>query len=73
MRRIRGHLTYANVTATLAPRGAQVTPSGAGDGQISAFLTIGGTAACPAPGVEVETYDGAPPPRPSTSRSTGNP
>jgi hypothetical protein len=40
------------------PRGAQVTPRNISDGEVSAFVTIGGTASCPAPLVEVETYKG---------------
>lgn len=62
-------LTSANVVRKAAgiycitepafnPRGAQVTPRGAGDGEVSAFATIGGTGSCPAPQVEVETYKG---------------
>lgn len=40
------------------PRGAQVTPRNVNDGEVSAFATIGGTASCPAPLVEVATYRG---------------
>lgn len=40
------------------PRGAQVTLRNGGDGNLSAFVTIGGTEPCPAPGVEVRTYQG---------------
>ena len=40
------------------PRGAQVTPRNSGDGDVSAYVTIGGTEPCPAPGVEVRTYKG---------------
>jgi hypothetical protein len=40
------------------PRGAQVNPRNVNDGEVSAFVTIGGTAACPAPLVEVATYRG---------------
>jgi hypothetical protein len=40
------------------PRGAQVTPRNVNDGEVSAFVTIGGTEPCPAPGVEVRTYKG---------------
>jgi hypothetical protein len=39
------------------PRGAQVTPRNTGDGDVSAFLTVG-TEPCPAPQVEVRTYKG---------------
>jgi hypothetical protein len=42
----------------LNARGAQVTPRNEGDGNISAFATVGGTEQCPAPGVEVRTYKG---------------
>jgi hypothetical protein len=41
------------------PRGAQVTPQFEGGGIVSAFVKIGGTASCPAPQVEVQTYEGA--------------
>jgi hypothetical protein len=41
------------------PRGAQVTPQFEGGGIISAFARIGGTTDCPAPKVEVQTYEGA--------------
>ncbi len=41
------------------PAGAQVTPYFEGGGQISAFAKVGGTADCPAPAVEVQTFDGA--------------
>jgi hypothetical protein len=40
------------------PRGAQVTPRNTGDGDINAFVTVGGTDPCPAPLVEVRTYKG---------------
>jgi hypothetical protein len=40
------------------PRGAQVTPQFNVSGQITAYVTIGGTAECPAPEVEVQTFDG---------------
>jgi hypothetical protein len=40
------------------PRGAQVTPQFEGGGVVSAFVKIGGTADCPAPKVEVQTYEG---------------
>jgi hypothetical protein len=41
------------------PAGAQVTPYFEGGGQISAFAKVGGTIDCPAPAVEVQTFDGA--------------
>jgi hypothetical protein len=40
------------------PRGAQVTPRFNGEGDVTAYLRIGGTADCPAPQVEVQTFDG---------------
>jgi hypothetical protein len=49
---------YCISVAAFNPRGAQVTPRNINDGEASAFVTIGGTAACPAPLVEVETYKG---------------
>jgi hypothetical protein len=39
------------------PRAAQVTPRFNVSGQITAYLRIGGTADCPAPQVEVQTFD----------------
>jgi hypothetical protein len=41
-----------------APRGAQVTPRYNGSGGLTAYVTIGGTASCPAPQVEVQTHNG---------------
>jgi hypothetical protein len=43
-----------------APRGAQVTPRYNGSGNLTAYVTIGGTGDCPAPGVEVQTHNGGP-------------
>jgi hypothetical protein len=40
------------------PRGAQVTPRFSGEGDVTAYVRIGGTADCPAPQVEVQTFDG---------------
>ena len=40
------------------PAGVQVTPQFEGGGPISVFAKIGGTASCPAPQVEVQTYEG---------------
>jgi hypothetical protein len=40
------------------PRGAQVSARFNVSGQITAYLRIGGTADCPAPQVEVQTFDG---------------
>lgn len=49
---------YCLSVAAFNPRGAQVTPRDVNDGDVSAFVTIGGTAACPAPLVQVGTYRG---------------
>jgi trimeric autotransporter adhesin len=49
---------YCISVSAFNPRGAQVTPRNVNDGDVSAFVTIGGTVACPAPLVEVETYKG---------------
>lgn len=38
------------------PRGAQATPEYAANNTVTVFVTIGGTAACPYPKVEVQTY-----------------
>ncbi|HXS34899.1 MAG TPA: hypothetical protein VN758_14135, partial [Solirubrobacterales bacterium] len=40
------------------PRGAQVTPQFEGAGNVNALVKIGGTADCPAPKVEVQTFEG---------------
>ena len=40
------------------PRGAQVTPRFNGEGDLTAYVRIGGTVDCPAPAVEVQTFDG---------------
>jgi hypothetical protein len=44
--------------AGFVPRGAQVTPQFEGGGSVSAFVKIGGTGDCPAPKVEVQTFEG---------------
>jgi trimeric autotransporter adhesin len=49
---------YCISTSDFNPRGAQVTPKSPGEAGIDAYVTIGGTASCPAPGVEVDTYKG---------------
>ena len=41
-----------------SPRGAQVTPRYNGSGGVTTFVTIGGTGSCPAPQVEVQTFNG---------------
>jgi hypothetical protein len=40
------------------PKGAQVTPHFTGEGDVTAYAKIGGTIDCPAPDVEVQTFDG---------------
>jgi hypothetical protein len=40
------------------PRGAQVTPRFTGEGDVTAYVRVGGTADCPAPAVEVQSFDG---------------
>jgi hypothetical protein len=49
---------YCLTVPGFAPRGAQVTPRYNGSGTITAFVTIGGTASCPSPQVEVQTHNG---------------
>jgi hypothetical protein len=39
------------------PRGAQVTPRFEGGGTVTLFAKIGGTADCPAPAVEVQSFE----------------
>ncbi len=39
-----------------SPRGAQVTPRYNGAGNVTVYATIGGTASCAAPAVEVQTF-----------------
>jgi hypothetical protein len=50
---------YCIAVSGFAPRGAQVTPQFEGGGIVSAFAKIGGTVSCPAPAVEVQTFEGA--------------
>jgi hypothetical protein len=40
------------------PRGAQVTPRYNGSGNVTAYVTVGGTGSCAAPAVEVQTHNG---------------
>jgi hypothetical protein len=40
------------------PRGAQVTVRYAGNGSATAYAVIGGTIDCPAPAIEVQTFEG---------------
>jgi hypothetical protein len=49
---------YCVSVSGFVPRGAQVTPQFEGGGSVSMFAKIGGTASCPAPLVEVQTYEG---------------
>ena len=49
---------YCVSVSGFAPRGAQVTPRYNGSGNLTAYVTIGGTGDCPAPQVEVQTHNG---------------
>jgi hypothetical protein len=49
---------YCVTAQGFTPRGAQVTPRFTGEGDVSAYVRIGGTTDCPAPQVEVQTFDG---------------
>jgi hypothetical protein len=49
---------YCITAAGFNPRGAQVTPRFSGEGDVTAYVRIGGTADCPAPQVEVQAFDG---------------
>jgi len=49
---------YCVTAAGFIPRGAQVTPRFSGEGDVTAYVRIGGTADCPAPQIEVQTFDG---------------
>jgi hypothetical protein len=49
---------YCITAAGFTPRGAQVTPHFSGEGDVTAYVRIGGTTDCPAPQVEVQTFDG---------------
>ncbi len=51
---------YCVSVAGFSPRGAQVTPRYSGSGNLTAYATLGGTASCPAPQVEVQTHNGGP-------------
>jgi hypothetical protein len=48
---------YCVVVQGFNPRGAQVTPRLAVSGDVTAYVKIGGSADCAAPGVEVQTFD----------------
>jgi hypothetical protein len=49
---------YCVSANAFTPKGAQVTPHFTGEGDVSAYVKIGGTIDCPAPAVEVQTFDG---------------
>jgi hypothetical protein len=49
---------YCISASGFTPRGAQVTPHFNGEGDVTAYVRIGGTIDCPAPQVEVQTFDG---------------
>jgi hypothetical protein len=49
---------YCLTAAGFNPRGAQVTPRFEGEGDATAYARVGGTSDCPAPAVEVQTFDG---------------
>lgn len=49
---------YCITVPSFSPRGAQVTPQYNGSGGLNAFVTIGGTASCAAPAVEVQMHNG---------------
>jgi hypothetical protein len=49
---------YCVSAAGFTPRGAQVSARFSGEGDVTAYARIGGTADCPAPLVEVQTFDG---------------
>jgi hypothetical protein len=49
---------YCVAAVAFTPKGAQVTPHFTGEGDVTAYVKIGGTVDCPAPAVEVQTFDG---------------
>jgi hypothetical protein len=49
---------YCITVAGFNPRGAQVTPRYEGNGTATAYVVIGGTVDCPAPAVEVQSFEG---------------
>jgi hypothetical protein len=49
---------YCITAQGFIPRGGQVTPRFSGEGDVTAYLRIGGTIDCPAPQVEVQAFDG---------------
>jgi len=48
---------YCIAVPSFAPRGAQVTPEYTVSGAVTAFVKIGGSGSCPAPQVEVQTFN----------------
>lgn len=48
---------YCISVAAFSPRGAIVTPQYNGSGGVTTLATIGGTGSCPAPQVEVQTFN----------------
>jgi hypothetical protein len=49
---------YCVTAAGFNPRGAQLSARFTGEGDVTAYVRIGGTVDCPAPQVEVQTFDG---------------
>ncbi len=49
---------YCVAASGFNPRGALVTPRFTGEGDVTAYARVGGTVDCPAPLVEVQTFDG---------------
>lgn len=51
--------SYCVTAQGFNPAGAQATPYFEGGGDVSVFAKVGGTTDCPAPQVEVQTFEGA--------------
>jgi hypothetical protein len=49
---------YCVSAQAFTPGDAQVAPHFTGEGDVTAYVKIGGTTDCPAPVVEVQTLDG---------------
>ncbi len=49
---------YCVSAAGFTPRGAQVSARFGGEGDVTVYARVGGTADCPAPQVEVQSFDG---------------
>jgi len=45
------------ITTPFSPKGAQVTPEYAGHNSVTVYVSLGGTENCPAPQVEIQTYN----------------